>query len=116
MAAKTILVVFMSDANNEVTVKKKKKYSFNTDADLKVGDILYVPNYGKNVFVSMIADKAFKYYNISTGELTNEINSSNIFPIRTLSITDFPQESEEFVQAKVINRETEQAQELEITL
>ena len=116
MASKTILVAFMSESNNETTVQKKKKYSFNTDEDLKVGDILFVPNYKKNVFVSMVSDKLFKYYNISTGELTNEINSSSIFPIRKLVLTDNPEEKPDVVEAQLLNRTIEKSKEFKITL
>lgn len=79
---KTIFVVF----TNTAPQKYDKRYCFNTDSNLKVGDIIKSPNYTTNLVVVEILDKQFTYFNRTTGELSNEINSTSDFPILELKV------------------------------
>ena len=85
---KTIFVVYTTqklDLNDSAT-KKIKRYVFNTEEDLKEGDMLKSPNYETPMMVVRILDTSFKYYNHVTGELLDEINSTHCYDIRTLVI------------------------------
>ena len=86
---KTILVIY----TNAKSVKKSeiaryKKYSFNTEADLEVGDIIKSPQYNTNMMVVKILPRVYKYYNRSTGKLSNTFNSTNQWEIRPLVLRE----------------------------
>ena len=88
MCMKTIFVVYTEqklDLNDSAT-KKIKKYAFNTEEDLKEGDMLKSPNYDTPMMVVRVLDTSFKYYSHVTGELFDEINSTHCYDIRTLVI------------------------------
>lgn len=87
---KTILVVY---ANQELSVEqinnqKMQKYCFRTDSEVKVGDVLKSRNYTANMVVTDIADKDYKYYNKQSGEMTDIINSTNCYPIKTMVLRE----------------------------
>ena len=86
---KTILVIY----TNAKSVKRSeiaqyKKYSFNTEADLEVGDIIKSPQYNTNMMVVKILPRVYKYYNRSTGKLSNTFNSTNQWEIRPLVLRE----------------------------
>lgn len=88
---KTVLVVYSNRELNEVDVMRLKKYSFNTLADLKIGDRLASDDYDTKMQVVKVFDESFKYYNSSTGELSNNFNSTSQWDIRELVIQDAKQ-------------------------
>lgn len=79
---KTIFVVF----SNTTPQKYDKRYCFNTDSDLKVGDVIKSPNYTTNLVVVETLNKRFSYFNRTTGELSDEITSTSDFPILELKV------------------------------
>lgn len=84
---KTIIVIY---TNEKVLTDKlkgnSKHHSFNTESDLKVGDIIKSPSYTTNMMIIKVFDEAFTYLNNVTGELSNNYNSVNQREIRTLVI------------------------------
>ena len=107
---KTILVVYISKAvygeRTELTDKEirgNKKYSFNTDSEVKEGDVLKSDSYKDNMLITTVLDKSFNYYNSSTGELRDDINSSMCNKIVELVIID--KKKENVVEAIIVNKE-----------
>ena len=86
---KTIIVIYTNNRiNSAKEVNSKPKYSFNTEAALKVGDIIKSSQYSSNMQVTAVLDKCYKYVNCKTGDLSMECNSTNCFAIRELIIQD----------------------------
>lgn len=86
---KTIIVIYTN--NKLITTKdinSKPKYSFNTNADLSVGDMIKSSQYSSNMQVVNILDKCYKYVNCKTGDLSMECESTNCFAIRELVIQE----------------------------
>ena len=88
---KTILVVY-SNRGNKLTSKEiagMKRYSFNTEADVKEGDIINSPNYPSSpLTVVKVLETAYKHYNSINGELSNEFKSTAQWDIKTLIIRE----------------------------
>ena len=86
---KTILVVYShkKDLTN-VEMMRLKKYSFNCNAEVEVGDILESSEYDTPMVVVKVLNKEYKYFNSSTGELSNDFNSTSQWEIRDLVILD----------------------------
>lgn len=86
---KTIIVIYTNNRiNSTKEVNSKPKYSFNTEAALKVGDIIKSSQYSSNMQVVSVLDKCYRYVNCKTGDLSMECNSTNCFDIRELVIQD----------------------------
>ena len=86
---KTIFVIYSYDTDKSLEdLKSKKRYVFRTNDDLQVGDIVKSDNYDANMVVVEVLNKDFLYFNKSTGELSNELGSTQQYPIRTLQIVD----------------------------
>ena len=86
---KTIIVIYtIIRINSAKEVNSKPKYSFNTEAALKVGDIIKSSQYSSNMQVIAVLDKCYKYVNCKTGDLSMECSSTNCFAIRELVIQD----------------------------
>lgn len=94
---KTILISY-----GEKTSYKKTKYTFNTSADVKVGDLIKSPNYNSVILVEEILGDTFNYVNTQTGELTNKINSTRCVPIRELVIRN---EEKDVVYGSFVNKD-----------
>ena len=98
---KTIIVIYTNNRiNSTKEINSKPKYSFNTEADLKVGDIIKSSQYSSNMQVVAILDKCFNYVNCKTGDLSMECNSTNCFAIRELVIQD---EEENKIYGTLVN-------------
>lgn len=86
---KTILVIY---TNTKITSKKEigkmKKYSFNTESEVKEGDMIKTKEYDTNLQVVKVLETSYKYYNSSTGEMSDQFNSSLQWEIRTLVIRE----------------------------
>ena len=101
---KTILVVYtdrelsVEQANNS----KMTKYCFRTDSEVAVGDVLKSGKSTSNMMVTDVMDQDYKYYNAQNGNLTNTIDSTKCYPIRTLVLRD---EDETVVYAAKIVKE-----------
>lgn len=73
---KTILVAFTNKRSLTAReIRNTKLYSFNTEADLKEGDIIESNSYSTRMLVVKILEKAFRYYNTSNGDLTDNFTS-----------------------------------------
>lgn len=81
---KTILVIY---TNTKVDISNyKKRYAFNTNDNISIGDMLKSPQYATNMQVVKVLDRAFKYFNRATGDLSDEYISTNQFETRELKI------------------------------
>lgn len=98
---KTILVVYTNKLLSKSEIARAKKYSFNTSADLKEGDMFSSPSYDTNMQVVKVLDNAYKYYNASTGELSDTFNSTAQWEIRTLVIRE---DEEEVIYGNIIKQ------------
>lgn len=99
---KTILVVFTKDENRTVKManaSKDKKYSYITEDNIAVGDILGSQAYTSYLLVTDVIEHAYKYYNSENGSLTDEVNSARCYPIKEIKLN----ESKDCVMAYKIN-------------
>ena len=85
---KTILVVYTNTALTIQQVSKLQKYVFRTEEDLKVGDIIDSKIYANKMQVVDVIDNDYKYYNATTGELRNDINSTKCYPIKQIVLRE----------------------------
>ena len=85
---KTILVVYTHSKLNKKEANRKKKYAFNHEGDLKLGDLFTSGDYDSPMQVVKILDKAHTYFNRSTGEMSDTFNSTDQWDIRTLVIRE----------------------------
>ena len=98
---KTIIVIYTNNRiNSTKEVNSKPKYSFNTESDLKVGDIIKSSQYSSNMQITAVLDKCYKYVNCKTGDLSMDCNSTNCFAIRELVIQD---EEENKIYGTLVN-------------
>ena len=86
---KTIFVGYVRKDSCDLMTKRErssiKRYSFNTEAKLNVGDALQIDDYDTPVVVLEVLDHCFRYVNTNTGELsTDRQNSTLCYPIRTI--------------------------------
>ena len=82
---KTILVIYSNERVS--STKDYKKYAFNTDSDVEVGDMLETNAYNTNLIVVRVLEEAFKYYDAS-GKLSNNFNSTRMDEIKTLKVVE----------------------------
>ena len=98
----TILVVYTNEnlsveqANN----RKMQKYCFSTKSEVSVGDVLKSKVYSNNMLVTDVIDKEYKFYNVQSGELSNDITSTKCYPIEEMILRE---ENEEVVYASKVN-------------
>jgi hypothetical protein len=65
----------------------KKKYAYNTDSKVAIGDVLVSPGYSNSkMTVIDVLDESYKYVNPDTGELSNKMTSLNQNLIKTLKV------------------------------
>lgn len=65
----------------------KKKYAYNTESKVAVGDILVSPDYSNSkMAVINVLDESYKYVSPDTGELSNKMTSLNQNLIKTLKV------------------------------
>lgn len=95
---KTIFVIY-TDTKKEYT-GHTKRYAFNTTYDVKVGDMLSSNRYTSKMQVVEVLDYTYKYFNKVSGDLTNAITNSNLFPIRVLEIST---SLEDAIPATIVN-------------
>jgi hypothetical protein len=86
---KTILAIFTNVIVTDSTeLAKAKKYSYNTESDIKVGDMIKSQNYTKPVQIVEILEDTFEWYNPKTGSMSNERESEDFFNIRQLELCE----------------------------
>lgn len=65
----------------------KKKYAYNTESKVAIGDILISPDYSNSkMTVIDVLDESYKYVNPDTGELSNKMTSLSQNLTRTLKV------------------------------
>ena len=98
---KTIIVIYTNNRiNSSKEVNSKPKYSFNTNSDLKVGDIIKSSQYSSNMQVVSVLYKCYIFVNCKSGDLSMDCNSTNCFAIRELVIRD---EEENKIYGTLVN-------------
>jgi hypothetical protein len=85
---KTVLVVYTDNFLSKSAVARAKKYCFNTESDLREGDMIKSKDYTTSMQVVKVLDKSYKYFNGATGELSDEFNSTAQWEIKTLVIKE----------------------------
>lgn len=87
---KTILVVYTNTAltAKQISDRKMQKYVFRTEEDFKEGDLIESKAYSSKMQVVDVIDNDYKYYNSSTGELSNDINSTRCYPIKKIVLRE----------------------------
>lgn len=84
---KTILVIYTTTKITDAkSLRQSKHYAFNTDSDISEGDMLDSKEYSSYMQVVKVLDKNYKYYNNSTGELSDNFNSTSQREIANLEI------------------------------
>lgn len=83
---KTIFVIYTNEKKADSAYDKR--YAFNTDSKVEVGDMIKSDHYKTNVQVVKVLDQAFKYFDRNSGALSNELTSTNQYEIREISIID----------------------------
>ena len=97
---KTILVCYVNSlGKSKEDVSKLKKYPFNTNNDVKVGDVIRSQEYDAFLKVVRVLDKLYSYHNTTTGELSNEFTSTYQWEIRELEIRE---ENSEVIYGKIV--------------
>lgn len=95
---KTIFVVFNASSVEEANSKKLQKYTFNTEEEVKVGDVLTSNSYNGSMLVTDVLVTSYKYYNNKTSQLTDTINSTCCYPIKELVLSTENTEKVYFTQ------------------
>jgi hypothetical protein len=85
---KSIIVIYSNTKIAQGAVNKYKRYVFNTDSDVQVGDMITSKEYTTKLQVVEVLDKSYKYYNQATGELSNEFNSTQQWLTKSLVIRE----------------------------
>jgi hypothetical protein len=97
---KTIIVIYTNKKiTNKQELSRTKKYSFNTESNLNVGDLLDSPTYDTKMQVVKILTKSHKYFNSATGKLSNAYSSTSQWEVRTMVIRE---SEEDVVYASII--------------
>jgi len=86
---KTIFVVYTNSvAAGVITNRNLKRYAFNTDSEVKVGDVVVSKDYDTRMVVVKILEKSYKYYDRVTGTSSNEITSTGMYEIKDIKVVD----------------------------
>jgi len=85
---RTILVIYSNVRVSETELKSIKKYAFNTESDVRVGDILDSNSYSTKMVVVRVLDEKFKYYDGKSGKMSNNFDSTNMADIKNLTIVE----------------------------
>lgn len=91
---KTILVIYTDEPLTQKEIVENygnKRYVFNTEADLQIGDMLTSPKYETPMQVVEVCATAYSLFNRKTGELSNHRSSTEQFEIRKLIVVDAPE-------------------------
>lgn len=96
---KTVIVVYSNKVLTKTQISRAKKYSFNTPSEVEIGDLIDSPNYDTKMLVVKVLDRNYKYFNSSTGELSDNYNSTSQWEIRTLVIRE---EEEEVIYGSLV--------------
>jgi hypothetical protein len=82
---KTIIVVFTKTKINEDLIYKLKQYTFNTESDIKKGDLITIDGYNSNLQVTGVFEKLYKSYSNITGQLFEELEGESYPAIKVVT-------------------------------
>ena len=86
---KTILVIYTFERLSKKAARTSRRYSFNTEARVSVGDMFEAEEYATPMQVVEILPKTYRYVDTNSGELSNRRKASTKqFEIRTLEIRE----------------------------
>lgn len=87
---KTIVAIFTNvKVTDKHAINAAKKYTFNTTAAVKVGDLITSPAYGTSIQVTMIMDEVYRYADVKDGKLyKSAVDSSYLVAIKTLVVAE----------------------------
>lgn len=87
---KTILGVYTNTVltTKQISDRRLKKHCFRTEDAFVEGDMIETKTYTSKLQVTDIIDADYKYYNVVTGEMRNDINSTNCYPIKKLVLRE----------------------------
>lgn len=97
---KTVFVVFTSNPVTSEQTSRMKKYCFNTADNVAVGDMIKSSAYDTAFQVVRVLDKAYKYFNSSTGDLSDDITSTLQSEIKQIVIRE---DDNSVVYGQIIN-------------
>lgn len=84
-----------------ITGNNGKKYAYNTEADVKVGDTVKIEK-GNSLIVTDVLSKHYLYVNTTNGNLGVELTSTSDVKINTLVIREG--DSSEVVYGQLIEK------------
>lgn len=86
---KTVLVIYTNKKlTSKAEIGRNKRYAFNTKDQLSVGDMIESSSYNTKMQVVKVLDECYKYYNGTTGKLSQKFSSTNQWEIRNLAIRE----------------------------
>lgn len=95
---KTFDVLFVDEPVVDLKVAlAMKKYCFNSEDDIKVGDIIKCPAYKRNLQVIEELPKSYLYFNFVSGILKNKIDHPKDAAIKELKLGPAPDIAAAFV-------------------
>lgn len=83
---KTIFVIYTNE--KKANAGYEKRYAFNTESEVKEGEMIKSDNYKTNVQVVKVLDRSYKYFDRNSGELSDELKSTNQYEIREIKVVD----------------------------
>ena len=85
---KTIFVIYTHVPVTKDKVASFKRYAFNTNFDVREGDVIHCPTYDTPMQVTDVLSRRFTFYDRSNGSLSDECTSTNQFLIRQLEVNE----------------------------
>lgn len=98
---KTVIVVYTATKLSQKEANNLKHYAFNTSDNLKVGDMISSKDYNTPMQIIKVLTKAYNFFNLSNGELSDNYTSTAQRSIRKFIIRN--DDDEAVVYGKKIN-------------
>jgi hypothetical protein len=96
---RTIFVIYTNEKKAKTAYDKR--YAFNCESEVKEGDMLKSDNYKTNIQVVKVLDKSFKYFDRNSGELSDDLTSTNQFEIRNIRIIEAPADNDTIIFTRI---------------
>lgn len=90
----TFIAVFIKHIDNKNhAVANAPRYTFNTETDVKEGDVILSSHYKDQVLCVSIVPHSFTHYNLATKKLANDPGENDrVVPLRVLDTTPITDE------------------------
>ncbi len=86
---RTIFVVYTNGTSKGVITNRcLKRYAFNTESEVSVGDIIESKDYESRMVVVKVLTREYKYYDRITGVLSNKLTSTGMYDIKDIKIVE----------------------------